>query len=149
MVGTMIMYQLKCSSGHEFEAWFRNSAGYDDQRAVGAVSCPICGDQEIGKALMAPAVGKKSSSRTVGPYERRAAEVAREVLAAAERVREHVEENCDYVGTRFAEEARKIYYGETEERGIYGEATDQDNRELTEEGIDVFRLPNLPRRNGN
>ena len=145
----MITYQLRCSSGHEFEAWFRNSAGYDEQHASGDINCPMCGDQEISKALMAPAVGKKGNSRSSTSYEQRAAEVAREVLDAVEKVREHVEENCDYVGKEFAEEARKIHYGETEQRGIYGEATDDDNRELLDEGIEIFRLPTAPRRDNN
>lgn len=141
----MITYQLKCSSGHEFEAWFRNSVGYDEQRNAGDICCPMCGDLEIMKALMAPSVGKKSNS-SVSAHEKRASEVAREVLDAVETIRKHVEDNCDYVGTDFADEARKIHYGETEERGIYGESTPEDNQALDEEGIEVFRIPTLPRR---
>ena len=149
----MITYQLKCTSGHEFEAWFRNSAGYDEQCASGDISCPLCGDQEITKAIMAPAIGKKGNSSTpsVEPNpeldpEQRASEVAREVLDAVESIRQHVEDNCDYVGNDFAEEARKIHYGEADERGIYGEATAEDNQALDEEGIEVFRIPTGPRR---
>ncbi len=141
----MITYQLKCSSGHEFEAWFRNSAGYDEQRATGDISCPMCGDMEVMKALMAPSVGKKGNA-SVSTHEQRASEVAREVLDAVETIRKHVEDNCDYVGKEFADEARRIHYGETEERGIYGEATPEDNQALDEEGIEVFRIPTAPRR---
>jgi hypothetical protein len=141
----MITYQLKCSTGHEFEAWFRNSAGYDEQQATGDISCPMCGDQEIMKALMAPSVGKKGNA-SVSSHEARASEVAREVLDAVDTIRKHVEDSCDYVGTDFADEARKIHYGETEERGIYGEATQEDNQALDEEGIEVFRIPTPPRR---
>lgn len=143
----MITYQLKCSSGHEFEAWFRSSAGYDEQRGSGDISCPMCGDLEIMKALMAPSIGKKGNS-VVSSHEQRASEVAREVLDAVDTIRKHVEENCDYVGTEFADEARKIHYGESEERGIYGEATTEDNQALDEEGIQVFRIPTAPRRDG-
>jgi len=72
--------------------------------------------------------------------------VAREVLDAVESIRQHVEDNCDYVGNDFADEARKIHYGEADERGIYGEATAEDNQALDEEGIEVFRIPTGPRR---
>ncbi len=149
----MITYQLICSSGHEFEAWFQNSTGYDEQQKAGDISCPICGDINVSKAVMAPALSRKGNSRPSKPmpdsHEQRASEVAREVLDAIEKVREHVAQNCDYVGNDFADEARRIHYGETEERGIYGEATDQDNQELVEEGIEVFRLPVVPRRSSN
>ncbi len=141
----MISYQLKCSSRHEFEAWFPNSASYDEQRAAGDVGCPICGDPEVAKAPMAPNVAsRKESTRTAS--EARAEEVAREIVNAAYKLRDHVEQNCDNVGTEFAEEARRIHYGETEERGIYGEASSEETASLDEEGIEVYRLPALPRR---
>lgn len=143
----MISYQLKCSSGHEFEAWFPNSGSYDEQRASGDVGCPLCGDQDVMKAPMAPAVASRKESMRPAS-EVRAEEVAREIVEAASRLRDHVEQTCDNVGTQFAEEARKIHYGETEERGIYGEASVDETRELDEEGIEVFRLPVPPRRNG-
>ncbi len=153
----MISYQLKCSSGHEFEAWFLSSGAYDEQRAAGDVGCPLCGDQEIAKALMAPNVASRKEStrsshepraREDSAHEARAEEVAREIVEAAHKLRDHVVQNCDDVGTEFAEEARKIHYGETEERGIYGEATPEETQDLNEEGINVFRLPTGPRRNG-
>lgn len=142
----MISFNLKCSSGHEFEAWFPNSGSYDKQRAAGDVTCPMCGDPEIMKAPMAPNVASRKES-TLTSHEARAEEVAKEIVEAAYKLREHVEENCDNVGTEFAEEARRIHYGEAEERGIYGEATHEETQSLDEEGIEVFQLPNLPRRN--
>jgi len=141
----MISYQLRCQTGHEFEAWFRSSAGYDEQRASGDVSCPLCGDLEISKAPMAPAVASKKGKPS--KHEIRAQEVAREVLDAVDKMRNRVEENCDYVGDQFADEARKIHYGETKERGIYGEATKEETQDLDEEGIEVYQLPMAPRRN--
>lgn len=142
----MISYQLKCSTGHEFEAWFPSSGSYDEQRASGDVSCPMCGDLEVMKAPMAPNVAsRKDSVRT--SHEVRAEEVAQEIVDAAYKMREHVEANCDDVGKQFAEEARRIHYGEAEERGIYGEATTEETQSLDEEGIEVFRMPSLPRRN--
>jgi len=143
----MISYTLKCSTGHEFEAWFRDSGTYDEQRAAGDINCPTCGDVEISKAPMAPNVAsKKSSSRS--KHEVRAEEVAKQIVDAAHKIRDHVEANCDNVGSEFAEEARRIHYGEAKKRGIYGEATAEETKSLDEEGIEVFQLPNIPRRNG-
>lgn len=140
----MIRYQLRCDSDHEFEAWFRDSATYDEQRAGEEITCPVCGGTEIAKAPMAPALARTRESGK--SPERRAEEVAREVLDAVGRLREHVEEHCDYVGDEFPEEARRIHYGEVEERGIYGEASLDEARELVEEGIEFYRLPTRPRR---
>ncbi|MHC8509017.1 MAG: DUF1178 family protein [Rhodospirillales bacterium] len=141
----MIRYRLKCDEGHSFEAWFKGSEAFDKQAKRGLVECPACGGTDVSKDIMAPAVPKKGGvSRE---HEVRAEEVAREILQSVGAARKHVEENCDYVGPAFAEEARKIHHGETEERGIYGEASLDDARELTEEGIEVHPLPTPPRRN--
>ena len=141
----MIRYQLKCDEGHGFEAWFKGSTAFDKQAKKGLVECPVCGTSDVAKDIMAPSIPKKGSVSRA--HEARAEEVAREILEAAVKVREHIEENCDYVGDQFADEARKIHYGETEERGIYGEATPDDAQELDEEGIQVFALPTPPRKN--
>lgn len=140
----MIVYQLKCSGGHGFEAWFRDGASYETQRTAGDVACPMCGDTDVGKAPMAPHVATSRSH--LDPHERRAREVAREILQTVDKLRREVEENCDNVGDKFAEEARRIHHGETEERGIYGEATDAEAVELDDEGIEFYRLPRVERR---
>ena len=140
----MIVYQLNCSSGHGFEAWFRDGASYETQSAAGDVACPMCGDTDVGKAPMAPNVATRRSQ--IDPHERRAREVAREILQTVDRLRREVEEKCDNVGDRFAEEARRIHHGETEERGIYGEATDEEAVALDDEGIEFYRLPRIQRR---
>jgi hypothetical protein len=140
----MIVYQLKCSGGHGFEAWFRNGATYETQRADGDVECPMCGDTDVGKAPMAPHVAKSRSSDVAA--ERRAREVAREILHTVERLNREVEEKCDNVGDRFAEEARRIHNGDAKERGIYGEATDSEAMELDEDGVEFYRLPRIERR---
>jgi len=140
----MICYSLRCSAEHEFEGWFRDSAGYDEQRAEGEVVCPVCGDTEIVKALMAPAIPKKGNQKP-DPVAARAAELAREVEEKVETLRKHIEENCEDVGDKFPEEARKIHYGETEERGIYGEASLDEAKEMVEEGIEVYSLPKVKR----
>ena len=131
----MITYSLRCHKGHEFEGWFRDSAAFDAQRTSGHLSCPTCRSGRVEKAVMAPAVsGTKKSSRA------KAAE-ARQMRQFATGLRRYVQENADYVGSNFAEEARKIHYGETPDRHIYGEATSREARELVDEGIDVAPLP--------
>lgn len=141
----MILYQLKCAEGHLFEAWFRDAATYDAQSEAGEVACPFCGGHEVSKAPMAPRLAKGAQeSRTV---EEKATEVAESIMQAAEKLRQHVEENCDFVGDQFAEEARKIHYGETEEHGIYGTASDEEASELNDEGIEFHRLRWPVRRN--
>jgi len=162
----MIVYQLRCSNGHEFEAWFRDGATYDDQAKAGDVNCPHCGDAHVCKAVMAPNIAP-SRSRAAGPpdeaetitpplppaaldtsdtrAEKRAREVAEEILEAVGSIRTEIEENCEDVGDNFAEEAKRIHYGESEERGIYGSATDDEAEELTEEGVEFYRLPSTRR----
>ena len=139
----MIVFDLKCRKGHIFEAWFRDSASYSDQVATGKVLCPVCGSRKVEKALMAPNVAI-SETREVAVS---GAEKAGEIRRILKQMRQHVEDNCDYVGAQFAEEARKIHYGEAEERNIYGESSDEDAVSLNEEGIKVQRIPWLPREN--
>jgi len=146
----MIVYSLLCAEAHEFEAWFRNSAAFDEQAAAGAIACPICGDTHIRKALMAPAI-RPSSKAAVKPVEEAIAaptpQEADQQAAAMQLLREmrrKIESDCDYVGDNFAEEARKIHYGEVEAHGIYGESTDADREALAEEGIEVGRIPWVP-----
>ena len=148
----MILYRLQCDSGHEFEAWFPSIAAYDKQAAEGIVECPACGSHEVGKAIMAPNVTRRRSN-DAGPQP-----VKKPVFSdgpgskwarMAEAVREHVEKNYEYVGAEFPEEARRIHYGEAEERGIYGEATGEETKALLEEGIEVSPVPVIPKRNSN
>lgn len=154
----MILYDLRCAQDHLFEAWFRDSAAYDAQAGAGVIACPLCGDTDVTKAPMAPRLATRSSreereAEPAAPPKHVSPPVPDERLGAlmteARRVlgklREHVESNCDYVGDKFAEEARKIHYGETDPRGIYGEASPDQARELAEEGIEIARIPWLPR----
>ena len=129
----MIRYDLKCVNGDEFEAWFGSIADYDVQAAKRQLLCPHCGSTHVEKAPMAPAV---HSSKTKEAQKERAV-----AMTMAAKVREHIKDNFDYVGDKFAEEARKMHSGETEERAIYGEATSQEARELMEEGIPASPLP--------
>lgn len=144
----MILYQLRCGKDHEFEAWFKDGQTCDRQLARKTVECPACGTRKVAKALMAPRIGAAEKAQAALPATGQ--QQGMSVMASAMRqhlreIRTKIEENCDYVGENFADEARKIHHGETEARGIYGEATDNQHQELVEEGIEVARVPWLPR----
>jgi hypothetical protein len=160
----MIHYKLRCAAGHEFESWFQDSAGYEKLAKAGLVECTVCGSTQIERALMAPAVvsSRKKAKPPASPPAAEAPAPApapsgpqmasgpmpAQVFAMLQRLRAEVEKNCDYVGKDFAEEARKMHHGEAEARGIYGEASDSEAEALAEEGIDVSRLPWVPRADG-
>ncbi len=133
----MIKYALRCDLQHEFEAWFQNSDRFDEQKAAGSIHCPVCGSHAVEKAPMAPRINNGSlTAQSSASDDQRAA-----LRQAALELRQAVEEKCDYVGTNFAEEARKIHYGEVDERNIYGEASLEESKELSDEGIEVMILP--------
>ena len=143
----MIRYDLMCDQGHAFDGWFSDSASYDSQAARGLVACAVCGSAQVEKQLMAPGIPSKSNRRSDAAQKMAAGLVDPRLAAMMKMMREvrkQVEENAEYVGDRFAEEARKIHYAETEKRGIYGEATPDQARGLIEEGIEVHPLPRLP-----
>jgi hypothetical protein len=148
----MIVYELKCSKGHGFEGWFRDAAAFDRQAAAGKVSCAVCGDSKVAKAPMAPRLAKRRGDSPDAPRASaagpgaQAAEPSAEAVKLLAELRKKIESECDYVGERFAEEARRIHYGETEQRGIYGEASDEQAKALDEEGIEVRKIPWPPRR---
>ena len=136
----MIKYALACDQGHPFEGWFSVSTDFDDQKANGLLECPVCASREVGKQIMAPAVAgaKKRGGIDVSP------QTQAMMMEAMGRVRAHVEENFDYMGDRFAAEARAIHEGRSEERGIYGEATAKEVRDLVQDGVQVAPLLPAP-----
>jgi hypothetical protein len=156
----MIRYTLSCERGHEFESWFANSAAYDKQAKRGLVTCPVCNSAKVEKAIMAPKimaprmprsdVAKPASPPAIPPATPAKAPVAmmspteRELRQKLKELRDHVTKNATNVGAKFPEEARKIHYGETEHRSIYGEASPEDAKALHEEGIEFHPLPMLP-----
>jgi hypothetical protein len=157
----MIRFSLRCDNGHEFDSWFKDGAAYDRMAAAGLVECPACGDTRVAKALMTPAIAKlrgaKGRPETSAPAQQvpatpaaraAAGPLPAQLLALLQRMRAEIERSCDYVGADFAEEARRIHYGEAEARGIYGEASDEEAEALREEGIAVARLPWVPRSDG-
>ena len=147
----MIVFDLRCDKGHVFEAWFKDSAAFARQKKRRQVGCAVCGSTAIDKAPMAPRIARarkgnvedaQPKSYANDPSAARAAALTKELAE----LRTHVEENCDYVGPRFAEEARKMHYNEAKKRNIYGEASDAEASELADEGIQFSRVPWLPRR---
>lgn len=161
----MIHYQLKCRQGHGFDGWFPNSAAFDQQAALGLIACPICADVSVSRALMAPAVTRShkralaASPPTLpdtadpapsapptsgGPVAIAGERMPDHIRAVLQRLRAEVERNCDYVGPRFAEEARRIHKGDADARGIYGEATPDEAEALADEGVDISRIPWVP-----
>lgn len=160
MVKQMIHYHLLCEHSHKFEAWFRDSVAYDEQAENREIECPFCGNTQVHKAVMAPALS--SGKEVVKPSQNQqiaidAADkaavdvregldpqaVAQQFLEVVSQLQKHVEDTCDYVGESFAEEARAIHYGDAEVRDIYGEATPKENEELRDEGIEVIAIPKI------
>jgi hypothetical protein len=142
----MIRYDLICDKGHKFDGWFADSAAYDKQAKRRLVTCVHCGSTQIEKQLMTPGIPAKSNRKSDEPKKVFAPTDPRQrkMLQVMREIRKSVEENSEYVGKRFAEEARKIHYEEAEKRGIHGEATSEDAKSLIEEGIEVHPLPPLP-----
>ena len=132
----MILFTLRCAHGPEFEGWFRDGDGFEAQQKAGEIACPDCSDTSVEKAVMAPRLGRsREAVPAMSPAQFRAALVD---------LRRQIETNCDYVGNRFAEEARRIHYGEIDAHSIYGEASEDESRELADEGIDFGRIPWIP-----
>jgi hypothetical protein len=124
----MIAYQLKCRNGHSFEGWFKDSAAFDSQAAGGKLACPSCNSKKVEKAVMAPAIAGKAREQATAK-------------AALRAMRKAVLDNAEHVGPAFPEEARKIHYGEVEERPIYGEASADEVEALLDEGVEVAPVP--------
>ena len=137
----MISFSIVCENDHDFEAWFRNGDDFDAQRRRKLIGCPACGSTKVEKALMAPAVStgrrKETMALAIGTEQRKA-------MAKLKELTEKLKQGADYVGDKFADEARKIHFGETEARGIYGEATVDEARSLHEDGVEFLPLPNIP-----
>ena len=157
----MIRYALTCDKGHHFESWFADSTAYDKQAKRSLVACPHCGSTKAEKAIMAPRLA--GARKRKAPVDAAMSDVAtpsaapeasapvammtpqeQELRGKLKELRDHLTKNADNVGTKFPDEARKIHYGETEHRSIYGVATADDAKELAEEGIAFHPLPILP-----
>ena len=135
----MKVLDLQCSAQHQFEGWFASEDDFQGQLARGLVECPMCGDTAVAKKLSAPRLNLGAAE----PQRRQEVMTAPDVTlqAAWLKMVRHVMANTEDVGERFAEEARKIHYGETQERGIRGQATPEQTEALLEEGIGVLPMP--------
>ena len=138
----MIRYSLKCENAHEFEGWFSSSDDFDSQIKRGFLTCPSCDSAKIEKSLMAPSLA--TARRKQASRELIIDEAQKKALAQVKSAIDTIKANSEDVGERFPEEARKIHYGESEERGIMGQASLKETKELLEEGISVLPLPELP-----
>ena len=171
----MIVYNLNCSAGHDFEAWFKDSKAFVSQQKGHKIGCPVCGETKVEKAPAAPRIGtgigkdSETAARNLEDSGIGAANGAdsgavnggdndasgepavptgkaeQDIMSALNELHRHVKETCDDVGKDFAEEARKIHYGDAEERGIYGEATEDEAEELADEGVPFATVPKPPR----
>ena len=166
----MIKYQLICDKSHEFEGWFGNSATFESQQESGLLTCPVCGSADVRRALMAPNLASPKTRKTdlaeqqpsaqpepqpqpQAPQQASAAlppaaaRKMQEVMSEMRALQTKIREECRDVGNDFADEARKIHYGEVEPQGIYGKATAEECEALEEEGIEIMDMPWLPKDN--
>ncbi|RMH48286.1 MAG: DUF1178 family protein [Alphaproteobacteria bacterium] len=139
----MIRYKLRCEKEHDFESWFPSARAFDRLSEAGQLTCPVCGSHDVRKAPMAPQV--VTSEAAERPEEERAALRSEAERRLAE-LRRQVEEESEYVGPEFAEEARRIHAGEAPNRQIWGETSPEEARKLHEEGVPVLPLPWIPSR---
>lgn len=144
----MIVYDLSCELGHRFEGWFASSADFEDQRARGLLCCPSCGTSDVTKAPMAPAVPAKGNARqeVLPPETRPMANTpmppeVQQALKALAKAQAEALKNSTWVGDKFAEETRKMHYGERDEAPIHGQASLAEAKALIEEGVPVAPLP--------
>lgn len=142
----MIVFDLKCGSGHVFEAWFASSAAYEGQREGGLVQCPLCGSGEVAKAVMAPNIGAKGNTKAPVPAQPSSADAApppelvKAAMAAVAQMQAKMLENSEWVGVTFADRARAMHNGEEDHAPIHGQATPEQAKELIEDGIEVAPL---------
>ena len=138
----MINFNLICDHDHEFDGWFSSSGDFDEQLARGFLTCPVCDSADISKSIMSPSVstGRRQEKIALANM----AATHKEVADQLKVLRDKLTDGAEDVGRRFPEEARKIHYGETEKRGIYGEANREEVSSLVEEGVEIVPLPNLP-----
>jgi hypothetical protein len=145
----MIRFSLHCVRGHEFESWFQSGAVFDAQAKAGLIVCPHCQATEVSKAIMAPAVASRASKGPAESAPKMKSQTAvallnrrdRQTRAMIDAFRKHVFETAQDVGTRFAEEARRIHDGLVPERAIHGQAKYEDARALVEDGVTVVPIP--------
>ena len=135
----MIKFDLVCENDHIFEVSFDDSSSYEIQKKKKLIECPFCNSLKISKSVMAPNISNKSSStmKTINKQNKLFSNYNKQI----NKIKSEIEKNFKYVGKNFPEEARKIYYGETKDEPIFGEATEKESKELVDEGISLVKLP--------
>ena len=140
----MIKYSLICEQNHDFEVWFGSSEDYETQRKRGFIECPVCGSSKVSKALMTPGVAGTKKNKSEQIPMAATPQMPIEMVEKLREIKSHIEKTSENVGDKFPEEARKIHYGESEARGIYGKASIEEAANLMEEGVGVMPIPDLP-----
>ena len=144
----MKVLDLRCAQGHLFEGWFASEADEAAQREGGLLACPMCGDADVQRLPSAPRLNlgaaAPSADTPAQPRTTLALPAPGDVQAQWLRAMRHMLDHTEDVGERFADEARRIHYGEVAQRGIRGQATPEDAEALREEGIEVMSLPLPP-----
>lgn len=135
-------FQLQCDNQHDFEAWFRSNDDFEKQQHQSLLECPMCGSHNVSKTLMAPSVSTGRSKDKIAVASGQAAQ--QQMMAKMMEFAREVKSKAENVGEKFPEEARKIHYGESESRAIYGNASTEEVSELVEEGVEIVPLPDVP-----
>ncbi len=130
----MIAYDLQCADGHRFEGWFEDAQAYEDQKAKGLISCPVCNAASVARIPSTFAIKSSQSAKEVSDQQA-------DLVAIGQKIVEFVENNFDDVGCDFAKEALKIHYGAAEPRNIRGISTKEEEETLQNEGVQFFKFP--------
>ncbi len=137
----MKVLNLRCAHDHRFEGWFASGDDFEAQSGRGQVECPMCGDKGIARLPTAARLNVKALRETAPATPPAAGDAGTQLQSLWMRAVRHMMAHTEDVGERFPEEARRIHYGEVEERGIRGRASREDADALREEGIEVMALP--------
>lgn len=136
----MIAYDLRCKNGHEFEGWFKDRKSYEKQMKAKQITCPNCNNTNVEMIITACAIRTKSSKKDE-ERKNKIADIEKMAGKTARKISNYIRDNFEYVGSEFPQEARKIHYGEAEERNIWGTSTLEEEKELREDGIKFFKIP--------
>ena len=134
----MIKYILKCENEHEFESWFSNSSEFEKLNKKNLLECIFCSSNNIEKSIMAPRIsGSKLKDEGEDLLDKKFIKQRNNLL----KLREHIEKNFEYVGDKFSEKVREVYYDRKTKKSIYGTTTPEEREELADEGIDLLSVP--------
>ena len=134
----MIKYNLKCNNNHEFESWFSDSNEFNKLSKKKLLECIYCSSNKIQKSIMSPMVsGIKLSEDKMSFLDQKLLNEKNELV----KLRKHIEKNFEFVGDKFSQKVRDVYYDKETKKSIYGTTTPEEKKELEEEGIDLLSIP--------